>query len=131
MPASSSRWVVCRGWDQARSSNLDRCPNVWAGTFLDDEVDGRFTEADGKARLASLRDQRRAATPDKPIFNNFTGMVVQQWYADSFGEGYVNDYQDATSDRHLLRHRHRLRLRRRRDLVAICHGGAGRPVALP
>lgn len=69
----------------------------WPGTFNEDEVDGRYSEAEGKAYLARLRDQNRTAHPDKAIFNNFTGMVVEQWYADSFGEGYVNDYQDASS----------------------------------
>jgi Domain of unknown function (DUF4082) len=79
-------------------SNLGTCGgSVWPGTFLEDEVDGRYSESAGKALLAGLRDQLRAATPGKAIFNNYTGMVLQTWYADTLGEGYVNDYQDATS----------------------------------
>ena len=97
LPASS-RWAACTGSDEREHRQPRPLPEaLWPGTFLEDEVDGQNSEAAGKAKLAALRDQVRAAAPGKPIFNNFTGMVVEKWYADSFGNGYVNDYQDATS----------------------------------
>lgn len=78
---------------------MDRNHEAWVGDYLDDEVDGRFTAAEGQAHLKKLSD----ALPDhsKPRYANFTGMVIS-WFGsnpawDTASKNYVNNYTDMNS----------------------------------
>lgn len=67
----------------------------WVGWFLDDEVDGRFTPADGQAHLQAIVDQ----LPDDGRFRyaNFTQMVVATDLDQEAAQQYVNGYTDVVS----------------------------------
>ncbi|SHF74267.1 hypothetical protein SAMN05444351_0654 [Geodermatophilus nigrescens] len=66
----------------------------WPASFLDDEVDGRFTPEDGRAHLEQLRED---LPPDRPAYANFTQTVVSTDMSDADAEAYVNDYSDIVS----------------------------------
>ncbi|TFD91460.1 hypothetical protein [Cryobacterium serini] len=67
----------------------------WVGRFLDDEVDGRFTPAQGQAHLQGIVD----AIPDDGRFKyaNFTQMVVSTDLDQRVAQQYVNGYTDVVS----------------------------------
>ena len=67
----------------------------WVGQFLDDEVDGRFTPADGQEHLQGLVD----ALPEDGRFRyaNFTQMVVARDLPEAAARQYVNGYTDVVS----------------------------------
>ena len=66
----------------------------WVGDFLDDEVDGRFSPAQGQALLA----QEKASYGDDGRFKyaNFTKMTIADM-ATADAEKYINSYTDAVS----------------------------------
>jgi hypothetical protein len=67
----------------------------WVGQFLDDEVDGRFTPADGQKHLQALVD----ALPNDGRFRyaNFTQMVIARDLPEAAARRYVNGYTDVVS----------------------------------
>ncbi|WP_430296047.1 hypothetical protein [Sinomonas sp. B1-1] len=66
----------------------------WVGYFLDDEVDGRFPPAEGRAHLDSLRKEM----PEGLFaYANFTSMVLETDLAAGDSEKFVNGYTDAVS----------------------------------
>ena len=67
----------------------------WVGRFLDDEVDGRFSPADGQAHLQAIVD----GFPDDGRFKyaNFTQMVVGNDLDQGVAQQYVNGYTDVVS----------------------------------
>lgn len=67
----------------------------WVGNFLDDEVDGRFTPAEGRKWLQSLKDE--AAGNGRFNYSNFTQMVISNDMNKSDSQAYVNNYTDAVS----------------------------------
>lgn len=67
----------------------------WVGNFLDDEVDGRFTPAEGRKWLQSLKDD--AAGNGRFNYSNFTQMVISNDMQKSDSQAYVNNYTDAVS----------------------------------
>lgn len=80
--------------DKLNSSFTNASTN-WVGNFLDDEVDGRYTPAEGRAHLQSLKD----AVAGNGRFNyaNFTQIVISGDGNQSDAETYVNNYTDAVS----------------------------------
>jgi hypothetical protein len=76
------------------SSFTDSSTN-WVGNFLDDEVDGRFTPAEGRKHLQALVD----ASKGNGRFNyaNFTQMVMSGDMNQADAQAYVNNYTDAVS----------------------------------
>lgn len=66
----------------------------WVGYFLDDEVDGRFTPAEGRAHLESLRQKVPAGMF---TYSNFTSMVVENNMDRADSQKYINQYTDAVS----------------------------------
>ncbi len=69
------------------STFKDSSPN-WPGVFMDDEVDGRFTAAEGRKLLQGIKD--RYAGSGKFMFANYTQMVIGQDIPKSDQEAYVN-----------------------------------------
>lgn len=69
-------------------------PN-WVGDFLDDEVDGRYTPADGRAYLQSLVDQY--AGDGRFDYANFTQIIMSGDGNQTDDERYVNGYTDTVS----------------------------------
>lgn len=67
----------------------------WVGNFLDDEVDGRFTPAEGRKLLQSLKDGN--AGNGRFNYSNFTQMVMSNDMNASDAQAYVNNYTDAVS----------------------------------
>jgi hypothetical protein len=67
----------------------------WVGDFLDDEVDGRFTPAEGQAHLQSIVDGLAGDGHFK--YANFTQMVIGTDINPAVAETYVNAYTDAVS----------------------------------
>ncbi|MCU1424756.1 MAG: hypothetical protein JWM51_1047 [Microbacteriaceae bacterium] len=67
----------------------------WVGNFLDDEVDGRFEPAAGRAHLQQLSD--KVAGNGRFNYTNFTQTVVGPDMPAADAEAYVNDYSDAVS----------------------------------
>lgn len=91
-------------WASGPIKNSSTCgQNNWPATFLDDEQERCDSgQAGARSYLGGLRDAARKDYPGKAIFNNYGDQIVQLWYDDSCGEGFVNDFQDATSfDRYL------------------------------
>jgi hypothetical protein len=76
------------------SSFTDSSAN-WVGDFLDDEVDGRFSPAEGQAYLQSIVDG--FGHDGRFKYSNFTQIVVGQDMAQSDAEKYVNAYTDVVS----------------------------------
>jgi hypothetical protein len=66
----------------------------WVGAFLDDEVDGRFTPADGREHLGKLAAQ---APEGQFRYANFTQMVISHYLGTSDAEAFVNSYTDVVS----------------------------------
>jgi hypothetical protein len=67
----------------------------WVGNFLDDEVDGRFTPAQGRAHLQRLVDSH--AGDGRFNYANYTQMVMGKDLPARDAEAYVNDFTDVVS----------------------------------
>jgi len=67
----------------------------WVGNFMDDEVDGRFTPAEGRAHLQAIKDAN--AGSGRFDYANFTQIVMSQYGDQSDAEAYVNNYTDVVS----------------------------------
>lgn len=67
----------------------------WPGMFMDDEVDGRFSPADGFAELQKIKD--KDAGSGKFLYANFTSQVIGSDLPLADQIKYVNDYTDAVS----------------------------------
>ena len=82
-------------WIGGQLPGSTRASKAWVGDFLDDEVDGRYTPADGQAFLQSLTD----SLPDhkKLRYTNYTQQVINIWQSAADSEKYVNGYTDAVS----------------------------------
>lgn len=67
----------------------------WAGNFLGDEVDGRFTPEEGKHVL----EKAKADLAGSGRFNyaNFTQIVMGRDMKSTDSEAFVNDYSDVAS----------------------------------
>jgi len=68
-------------------------PN-WVGTFLDDEVDGRFSPADG---LRQLETRAAQAPPGTFRMANFTQMIISNDFPAAEAEALVNGPTDVVS----------------------------------
>lgn len=80
--------------DKLNSGFTDSSTN-WVGDFLDDEVDGRFTPADGRAHLQQLVNQY--GNDGRFKYANFTQMVMATDMAAADSQAFVNDFTDAVS----------------------------------
>ncbi|MBK4348508.1 DUF4082 domain-containing protein [Lacisediminihabitans changchengi] len=80
--------------DKLNSSFTDSSTN-WVGNFLDDEVDGRYSPAAGRAHLQQLVDSY--AGNGRFNYANFTQIVMSTDGNQSDAEQYVNNYTDAVS----------------------------------
>jgi hypothetical protein len=67
----------------------------WVGNFMDDEVDGRFTPAEGRAHLQAIKDAD--AGSGRFEYANFTQIVMSEYGNQSDAEAYVNNYTDVVS----------------------------------
>ncbi|BCT75476.1 hypothetical protein SCMU_13180 [Sinomonas cyclohexanicum] len=67
----------------------------WVGTFLDDEVDGRYTPEQGRAHLRELSQAARA--DGRFAYTNFTQSVLSRDMPAADAEAYVNDFTDVVS----------------------------------
>ena len=67
----------------------------WVGDFLDDEVDGRFTPAQGRAHLQALKDA--VAGNGRFDYANFTQIVMSTDGSQADHQAYVNNFTDAVS----------------------------------
>lgn len=76
------------------NDSFDPASKYWVGDFLDDEVDGRFTPADGREHLADLKAQYSDTGRFK--FANFTQTVIGD-LTTSDAEAYINQYTDVVS----------------------------------
>lgn len=77
------------------NSTFDDASGNWVGYLLDDEVDGRFTPADGFTHLQSLVDARKGK--GKFMYANYTQLVVGSDMAKADQERYVNGFTDSVS----------------------------------
>jgi hypothetical protein len=80
--------------DKLNSTFTDTSAN-WVGNFLDDEVDGRYTPAAGRAYLQKLADAD--AGNGRFDYANFTKSIISGDLSDSDSQAYVNNYTDAVS----------------------------------
>ena len=80
--------------DKLNSTFTDASTN-WVGNFLDDEVDGRFTPAEGRAHLQALKDE--VAGNGRFNYANFTQIVMSTDGSQADHQAYVNNYTDAVS----------------------------------
>lgn len=69
----------------------------WVGTFLDDEVDGRFEPGEGFAILQQESANNSPATTGRFRYANYTSSLVTYDRAASIRNQYVNAYTDAVS----------------------------------
>jgi hypothetical protein len=76
------------------NSTFDDSSPYWVGNFLDDEVDGRFTPAAGRAHLQQVLDS--FGDNGKFKWANYTQEVVGDLGAAD-AEAYVNDFTDVVS----------------------------------
>lgn len=67
----------------------------WVGRLIDDEVDGRFPPAEGRAHMQGILDGYPA--DGRFTYANFTRGVITTDMADRDAEAYVNDFTDAVS----------------------------------
>ncbi len=67
----------------------------WVGNFMDDEVDGRFTPAEGRAELQAIKDAN--AGSGRFNYANFTQIVISDNGNPADAEAYVNNYTDVVS----------------------------------
>ena len=67
----------------------------WVGNFMDDEVDGRFTPAEGRAHLQTIKDAN--AGSGRFDYANFTQIVMSEYGDQSDAEAYVNNFTDVVS----------------------------------
>lgn len=82
-------------WIGGPLQNAEPTSPNWVGNLLDDEVDGRFTPAEGRAHLQSLVDQY--AGNGKFNYANYTSMVVQNDLPAADAQAYVNQFTDTVS----------------------------------
>lgn len=75
--------------------SFDDESQYWPGVLLDDEVDGRFTPAEGFAHLTELK--KTMATSRQFLYTNFTNMVVGPELALRDRLHYVNNFADVVS----------------------------------
>jgi hypothetical protein len=66
----------------------------WVGTFLDDEVDGRFTPEAGRQHLQALAN---ATPPGFFKYANFTQMVISHYMPATDAQPFVNNFTDSVS----------------------------------
>lgn len=66
----------------------------WVGEFLDDEADGKYSAAEGHAKLTAARAQVPAG---RFAYANFTGLVINPNFTESDAIAYVNKYTDVVS----------------------------------
>lgn len=83
-------WVGGRLNSTFKSSS----PN-WPGVFMDDEVDGRYSPAQGFAELANIKNEY--AGSGKFLYANFTQMVIGSDLSLADQQKYVNDFTDTVS----------------------------------
>ena len=69
--------------------------DYWVGNFLDDEVDGRWPAAEGRAHLQQIVDG--IGDDGRFKYANFTQMVLGTDLPDSDANAYVNGYTDVVS----------------------------------
>lgn len=81
-------------WIGGALPGMPRSAPAWVGDFLDDEVDGRFSPAEGQDLLQELADG--LPDHDKPRYANYTNQVIS-WMAQADAETYVNAYTDVVS----------------------------------
>lgn len=67
----------------------------WVGDFLDDEVDGRFSPAEGFKHLEKIVDKLEGDGRFK--YANYTQMIMSNDMVPADAERYVNDFTDAVS----------------------------------
>ncbi len=67
----------------------------WVGNFMDDEVDGRFTPAEGRAHLHAIKDAD--AGSGRFEYANFTQTVISDYGNQADAVAYVNNYTDVVS----------------------------------
>ena len=79
--------------DRINDSFDPASPN-WVGTFLDDEVDGRFSPADG---LRQLEARAAQAPPGTFRMANFTQMIISADFPAAEAEALVNGPTDVVS----------------------------------
>lgn len=80
--------------DQLNDTFDPSSPN-WPGVFMDDEVDGRYSPADGLAHLQAIRDA--FAGSGKFLWANYSQLVIGGDMAIADQEAYVNDVTDVVS----------------------------------
>ena len=67
----------------------------WVGSFLGDEIDGRYSAEEGHALLDAAR--KANAGSGRFDYSNYTQIVVSTDGDQSSAERYVNDYSDVAS----------------------------------
>lgn len=82
-------------WIGEALSGADPASANWVGNFLDDEVDGRYPPAEGRALLQSLVDKYRGN--GKFNYANFTQSILTQDMSAGDAGAYVNNFTDAVS----------------------------------
>jgi hypothetical protein len=80
--------------DKLNSSFNDSSTN-WVGDFLDDEVDGRYTPAAGRAWLQSLVN--KYGNDGRFKYANFTQTVMATDMPASDSQAFLNNFTDAVS----------------------------------
>ena len=80
--------------DKLNSSFTSSSVN-WVGDFLDDEVDGRFTPSEGRARLQAMVNS--FGDDGRFKYANFTQMVIGTDMKDADANAFVNTFTDAVS----------------------------------
>jgi len=80
--------------DKLNNTFTDASTN-WVGNMLDDEVDGRFTPAAGRAHLQQIKNSY--AGNGRFNYANFSQTVISTYGNQSDAEAYVNNFTDAVS----------------------------------
>lgn len=76
------------------NATFDESSPNWVGDFLDDEVDGRFAPADGRAHLTKIIED--AGADGRFKYANFTQTVIGD-LATADAEAYINQFTDVVS----------------------------------
>lgn len=76
------------------NATFDESSRNWVGDFLDDEVDGRFTPAQGRAHLTKIIED--AGADGRFKYANFTQTVIGD-LTTADAEAYINQFTDAVS----------------------------------
>jgi hypothetical protein len=77
------------------NSSFNDSSKNWVGDFLDDEVDGRFTPAEGRAYLQQIVDN--LGNDGRFKYANFTQMVMATDMKAADSQAFVNKFTDAVS----------------------------------